>query len=397
MIRSFDEILSDLLQAVLAKTPFTNVNVGGGLRGILESLAAGLAGLYELVRTVSGALFIQTARGTWLDLKAREVGVRRLVAKPARLRLTFSRGTPAALDTLIPAGTIVRSRRDLNGVSVRFLTDTDVTLTTGQTAVVATATAEQAGIVGNVGPGTVTLIVTPISGIEAVTNVDVGTASHLIEEGADAESDRAFRERAIGKWDTLGVGGTRGAYRTWALSVPGVKAVMVLDDAPYGPGTVGVVVLGTDGAPTPQLLADVAAYIRPRQPLTAQLVVSGATITPISLALTVWRYATADEATLDEDVRRALQEYSDGLQLGEGLVRARLVAAVMAVDGVYNVVVDAPAADVPATPREYLDVDATQAALTHRVKGRSYQDRHPVPAGEPVTIIEPIDKSEWSL
>lgn len=396
-MKSFDELLADLLSAVLAKTPFTNLNPGAALRGILEALASGLAGLYQLVRTVSGALFIQTAAGTWLDLKAREVGVRRLIAKQAQIRLTFGRSTPATQDTLIPAGTIVRSKKDAAGRSTRFLTDNDVTLQTGQSATYVTATAEAAGAAGNVGPATVTLIVTPISGIESVTNLDSEGIPYLAQEGADAESDRAFRERAIGKWDTLGVGGTRGAYHAWAMSVPGVQAAMVLDDAPYGPGTVGVVVLGTNGAPTSQLLDDVKAYIRPRQPLTAQLVVSSATITPVALALTVWRLATADAATVDAAVRLALQGYSDGLQLGEGLIRARLVAAVMAVDGVYNVTVDAPTADVAATPAEYLDVDAQAATLVHRVKGRTYQDRVQAPAGEVVPVIEPIDKTVWDF
>jgi uncharacterized phage protein gp47/JayE len=395
-MKTFDEILADLLQAVVAKTPFTNLNVGAGLRGILEAVASGIAGLYQLIRTASGALFIQTAEGTWLDLKAREVGVRRLSAKKARVRLTFGRGTPATQDTLIPAGTIVRSRRDAHGRSLRFVTDTDVTLVTGQSSVVVIATAEEAGTLGNVGPGTITLIVTPVSGIETVINQDVGALPHLVEEGADPESDRAFRERAILKWDTLGVGGTRGAYQAWALSVPGVKAAMVLDDAPYGPGTVGLVVLGTDGVPTPQLLSDVAAYVRPRQPLTAQLTVTGAMVAQIPLSLTLWRFATADEATVDAAVRQALQTYSDGLQLGEGLVRARLVAAVMAVDGVYNVTVDAPTADLPATPIEYLDIDAAAATLVHRVKGRSYQE-HGQAGGEAVPVVPAIDKTEWSF
>lgn len=396
-MKTFDEVLADLLQAVLTKTPFTNLNVGAGLRGILEAVAFGIAGLYKLIRTASSALFVQTAEGTWLDLKVREVGIRRLNAKKARVRLTFGRGAPATQDTLIPAGTIVRSRKDAHGRSLRFVTDTDATLVTGQSSVVVTATAEEAGTIGNVGPGTISLIVTTVSGIETVINQDVGELSCLEEEGADPESDRALRERAILKWDTLGVGGTRGAYQAWALSVPGVKAAMVLDDAPYGPGTVGLVVLGTDGVPTPQLLSDVATYVRPRQPLTAQLTVTGAVVAEVPLSLTIWRFATADEATVDASVRGALQTYSDALQLGEGLVRARLVAAVMAVDGVYNVTVDAPTADLPATPIEYLDIDALVATLVHRVKGRSYQDRRQAPEGEAEPATPAIDKTEWSF
>ena len=187
-MKTFDEILADLLQAVVAKTPFTNVNVGAGLRGILEAVASSIAGLYQLIRTVSSALFVQTAEGTWLDLKVREVGVRRLAAKKARVRLTFGRSMPATQDILIPAGTLVRSRRDAHGRSLRFATDTDVTLVTGQSSVVVMATAEEAGTLGNVGPGAISLIVTTVSGIETVVNQDVGELSYLVEEGAAPRS-----------------------------------------------------------------------------------------------------------------------------------------------------------------------------------------------------------------
>ena len=136
--------------------------------------------------------------------------------------------------------------------------------------------------------------------------------------------------------------------------------------------------------------------MHPRQPLTAQLTVTGAVVAQIPLSLTIWRFATADEATVDAAVRQSLQTYSDGLQLGEGLIRARLVAAVMAVDGVYNVTVDAPTADLPATPIEYLDIDAAAATLVHRVKGRSYQE-HSQAGGETIPVVPAIDKTEWSF
>ena len=396
MTKTFDEILADLLAQLTAKTRFTNLNPSAAIRGILEAVAIAVAGLHQLVKTVSGALFVQTASGGWLDLKAREVGVKRMAGRKARLWLTFSRVTPAVSDVLIPAGTCVRSRKDAAGQSLRFFTEADATIATGQTSTHVVAAAEQIGTASNVGPGTVTLLVTSVSGVEAVINEDWGGAGYLVTEGSDPESDAAFRERAIGKWDTLGVGGNRVAYQTWALSVEGVKAAMVLDDAPYGPGTVGVVVLGDAGPPTPQLLQDVADYIRPRKPLTAVVEVSGAAITQVDLSLTVTRFANADEATVDAAVRLALAAFGDALQLGESLVLARGIAAVMAVDGVYSVEFAAPAASVPATPAEYLNLGTV--TIAHQVKRRTYHDSAVGGSlGETVTDIGTIDQSQWSL
>lgn len=394
-MKTFDDILSDLMTAVVARTPFTNLNVGAGLRGILEAIAQGIAGLYELVRTVSGGLYVTTATGTWLDLRAREVGMQRLAGRAARLRLSFYRNTPATGDILIPAGTIVRSKKDTLGRSVRFVTEADGTLLEGGDAVTIVAAAEAVGTQGNVGPKTVTQIVTPISGIDGVTNEDDGPDLYLVTEGADPETDLALRERTIAKWDTLGVGGNRTAYHQWAMSVAGVQAAMVLDDAPYGPGTVGVVVLGTAGTPTPELLLEVKEYIRPRQPLTAVVEVTGAVVTEVPLSLLVTVLANADRDTVNANVEAALVAFGNALQLGESLVLARLVAAVMAVDGVYNAQFSLPAEDRAAAPAEYLNIGTI--TIVNEVKRRSYLDTAISGTGGETGEIPVIDQSRWTL
>lgn len=396
MMKTFDEILSGLLSDLTAKTPFTNLNPSAAIRGIMEALAIAIAGLYQLLKMVSGALFIQTAMGGWLDLKAREVGVKRLVGQKARLWITYSRSNPATADILIPAGSCVRSRKDAYQKSYRFFTEEDVTILTGQMDVHVVAAAEAVGTDYNVGPGAVTVSVTSIAGVDAITNQDWGGKSYMVQEGSDQETDQAFRERAITKWDTLGVGGNRMAYYNWAMSVEGVKAAMVLDDAPYGPGTVGVVILGDAGQPTAQLLEDVKDYIAPRKPLTAVVEVSGATITEIALNLLVTRFASADEATVEADVTVALTDFGNALKLGEGFVLARLISAVMAVDGVYNVDFTAPDDDVLAAPAEYLNISSINIA--HATKRRSYQDAAiETGLGEAVTEIDAIDQDQWSF
>ena len=368
MIKSFSEILDDLMSELVVRTPFTNLNPSTAIRGLLEVIAKVIADLYRLVKTVMKQSFVQTATGTWLDLKVREMGIIRRPAIKTRVYLTFSCNTPAAQNITIPIGTICKSQKDSNGGDYRFITIEEVILEEDQNSVQVIAEAELPGKDWNVGQETITRMVTRITGIIAVTN----GAGYLIREGSDHESDEQLRQRAITKWETLGLGGTRVAYRNWALSVPGVIAASVLDDFPFGPGTVGVVILSENGIPSADLINEVHQYIKARKPLTADVRILAPEIRLIDLDLEVIRFANADQAIVESGVREAIDSYSGRLQLGEGLIIARLINEIMDVPGVYSLQVKAPSQDVNVSVDQFLVFD--QINVTHRIKGRAYQD-----------------------
>ena len=368
MIKSFSEILDDLMSELVERTPFTNLNPSAAIRGLLEVIAKVVSDLYGLVKTVMQQSFVQTATGSWLDLKVREMGITRKSALKTKVYLTFSSNTPAAQNILIPAGTICKSQKDSGGNEYRFITIEEAVLEEGQASVQVIAEAELPGRAWNVGQDTITRMVTRRTGIQAVTN----GAGFLIREGSGSETDEQLRERAISKWETLGLGGTRGAYRNWALSVPGVIAASVLDDFPFGPGTVGVVVLGEDGTPSAELINEVYQYIKARKPLTADVRILAPEIRSIDLDLEVIRFADADQATVETCVREAIEAYSGRLQLGEGLIIARLINEIMDVLGVYNLKVNSPQQDINVSVDQFLVFD--QVAITHRIKDRAYQD-----------------------
>ena len=62
----------------------------------------------------------------------------------------------------------------------------------------------------------------------------------------------------------------------------------------------------------------------------------------------------------------------DRLQLGEGLILARLIDRVMDVNGVYNVRIILPTNDIPIGVDRFLVIGGVE--IDHRIKGRSYQD-----------------------
>ena len=368
MIKSFSEVLDDMMSELVVRTPFTNLNPSAAIRGLLEVIAKVIADLYGLVKTVMQQSFVQTATGSWLDLKVREMGIFRKVAIKTKVYLTFTCQSPAAQNITIPAGTICKSQKDSGGNDYRFITTEETVLEEGQTSVQVVAEAELPGKSWNVGQDSITRMVTRVTGIHAVTN-GVG---FLIREGSDPESDEQLRERAITKWETLGLGGTRGAYRNWALSVPGVIAASVLDDFPFGPGTVGVVILGENGAHSAELINEVHQYIKARKPLTADVRILSPDIQSIDIDLEVIRYADAARETVETVVREAVDNYSNRLQLGEGLILARLINEIMDVPGVYNLKVNTPEQDINVPVDQFLVFD--QITIVHRIKGRAYQD-----------------------
>jgi len=156
------------------------------------------------------------------------------------------------------------------------------------------------------------------------------------------------------------------------LSVPGVIAASVLDDFPFGPGTVGVVILGENGAPTAELINEVHQYIKARKPLTADVRILAPDIQTIDIDLEVIRYADAAQEIVETGVREAIDNYSSHLQLGEGLIIARLINEIMDVPGVYNLKVNTPEQDIHVQVDQFLLFD--QITIAHRIKGRVYQD-----------------------
>lgn len=348
----------------------TNLNPGGVFRTLLEMSLQGVADLYKLLAEVAPQGFAGTASGPWLDLKAQEVGITRNPARKTEGLVTFFR-TDAAGQVQIPAGTVVRTEAGASGEYLRYLTSVDAVLPDGALEVVVPVLAEFPGAQYNVGEGLITVLVTNIPGVEGVRN----DAGWITSEGADEEDDESLRQRYFLRWSELSLGGTRQAYISWARSVPGVRDVAVDDNFPRGQGTVDVIITGTAGPPSQALIDEVQAYVDQRRPVTANVLVKAPTAQPVDVTLTVWIPAdTGEVAAVQADVEAAvralfgLQEV-DGiaaLRIGEDLLRARLVAIVMARQHVVNVDVASPAADV-AIPVDGLATLGTLSITVLRV------------------------------
>jgi uncharacterized phage protein gp47/JayE len=343
----------------------------GVLRGLIELWAWGLYALYQFLFAILKQGFPESATGAWLDLHSAQVGVARRSTTKASGTVIFSRSGTSG-NVPIPAGRIVRTLPDGAGTVYRYVTDADAVLPAGQTSVAVPVTAEEYGAASNVVVGSITELSTVVQGIESVTN----TSDWLTSEGADAETDAPLRERYFLRWMEAN-GCTKYAYRSWALRVPGVIAVAILDQHPRGQGTVDVVVKGAAGLPTQALLDAVAAEIAPEAPINDDWLVKAPV--PVSVAVVAHLELvpdTGDAAAVTAAAEARLRalftdptavEHVSPLQIGEDLPLTRLTGTVMYVSGIKSVVWTSPPGDI-VVPGDGLAVLAS-LALTSSYAG----------------------------
>jgi phage-related baseplate assembly protein len=340
------------------------VNLNRGLiRSLLELFADGHTRLYEYLRNLLPQAFGHTATGDWLRmLHAPAVGITPITKTKASGYITFTR-TETTGNVNIPASRIVKTKPDGTGQVYRFVTKIATVIPDGSTSVDVLAEAEEYGSASNVAAGMITEIVTYIPGVDGVTNA----SGWLVTEGVDDETDESLQNRYILAWKSIN-GATKAAYESWVRSISGVADVFILDQHPRGQGTVDVVVGGTGGAPTQNLLDAVAAIIEENRPINDDVEVYGVTMVQVDveaeLELTGGVASVIEDAA--ETALRTLFDVNDGLAIGEDATRDRIVAAIMSSSRyIKRVTLTTPSEDVEISSYERAELGTiTIASVT---------------------------------
>lgn len=326
----------------------TRLNLNKGIaRGIIELFAWGLWQLYNFLDVIHRQAIPRESTGEWLDLHAAQVDETRKGATKARGNVLFLRGEQTG-NIRIPAGRIVRTKPDGTGAIYRYVTDELAVLPDDAESVAVPATAEEYGQSSNASVGQICELVTPVEGISGVTNA----ADWLIEEGADEESDVSLQRRYELAWRAQ-AGVTRAAYEAAALSVAGVVDVYVADRHPRGEGTVDVVVQGTAGIPTANLLADVRAALDAAIVINHDLLVKAPEPVNVSVKAVLELISGDAESTQAEAENWMRAMFSSGddpdiprFSIGKDVVRDRLASGIVGLSGVKRIRWESPAADV---------------------------------------------------
>lgn len=318
--------------------------------------------------TIAAAL-PQYSFGEYLDDHAELRQVGRLTATVAAGTVVF-RGTPGKV---ISAGAVVGVEpEDPDAAAPQFVTRETVTIAeSGEVEALASAT--EPGIASNVASDAIQALITPVEGVESLTNPlpFVG--------GTETESDSALKGRVLESFSGVAVA-NQAYYRRIALQQPGVGRATVISN-PEGPGTIEIIIATANGGPvSPEIVTSFQALIDPTPGKGAGLGQVGATISVTTAEVLEVPFAAqvdpevgysldgaAGTAPLRAAIVAAVAAYVRTIPPGGEIVLARVLARIIGVTGVHDVdgvTIDGVAENfaIPASPPRTATVGA--ATLT---------------------------------
>lgn len=300
----------------------------------LYALAAELQSLLMQADWVLDQSFPQTAQGTYLDYHAETRGITRGAAEKAAGVIRF-----AAADKVTAACPIEKGTVCMTAEGVRFETTEDAAIAVGSQWVDVPAQAAEAGAVGNVIAGTVTLLSAMPVGVVQCTN------PAAFSGGCDAESDEALRGRVLASYQRLPNGANAAYYEQEAMRYPGVAAAKAVGRA-RGIGTVNVVIATHAGVPDAALLAAVETDLQKKREIAVGVKVLAPAVETVAVTAALKVAPGYTFAEVKAGAQSALEALFTGELLGKSVTTARLLTLLCGVEGVENVHLTAPAADV---------------------------------------------------
>ena len=300
----------------------------------LYALAAELQSLLMQADWVLDQSFPQTAQGTYLDYHAETRGITRGAAEKAAGVIRF-----AAADKVTAACPIEKGTVCMTAEGVRFETTEDAAIAVGSQWADVPAQAAEAGAGGNVIAGTVTLLSAMPVGVVQCTN------PAAFSGGCDAESDEALRRRVLASYQRLPNGANAAYYEQEAMRYPGVAAAKAVGRA-RGIGTVNVVIATHAGVPDAALLAAVETDLQKKREIAVDVKVLAPTVETVAVTAALKAAPGYTFAEVKAGAQSALEALFTGELLGKSVTTARLLTLLCGVEGVENVHLTAPAADV---------------------------------------------------
>ena len=187
-----------------------------------------------------------------------------------------------------------------------------------------------------------------IAALFGVTRFTLVPADEVLGIPAVMESDADFRRRMVLAPEGYSVAGPEGAYVFHALSAD--EDVLDASAISPAPGEVLVSVLSRTGSgeATPELLAAVDTFVsdETRRPLTDFVTVQSAEIIEYAVNATLTTFSGPDGSVVLSTAEASLAAYVEAShRLGRDITRSGIFAA-LHVEGVQNVVLTSPAADI---------------------------------------------------
>lgn len=341
--KSFATLVQDIAAGIQGRaSDLIDFTVGSPLRAIAEGVSSILLWMQSLILRVLAATRAATSTGSDLDTWMADFGLTRIAAVAATGNVTFARFTASTSAPFIPVGAQLRTSDGSQTYTVIADTTNSAysatlggyTLASGVTSVSVLVQADTAGAAGNVSAGAITQMLTPVPGVDTVSNPSP------LASGADAESDAAFRTRfqayilGLSRGDLYGV-----EYALSAMQV-GLQYEIIEGQDPGGATDYGFFFIVADdgsGSPSSTFLNNVYAAVNAVRPLGIRFGVIGPTLVTANWAMTVTVASGYTASSVQSAVQTTIAAKINALGLGAGLPITQLASWAYAVPGVASV------------------------------------------------------------
>ena len=304
-----------------------DLSIGSVLRALLEACASAALWLQWLILQVLSMTRAATSNGPDLDTWMADFSLTRLAGSQAVGSVTFSRYT-VGIATVVPVGAVVNttdgtqsflvvaqgSNPAWNGSNGYGLAPTIVSVTVPVKAVTA-------GMAGNVQPGTIGLLASPIPGIDTVANIAA------LSGGLDAEADAALRIRFQLYINSRSLA-TAGAVEFAIASVQqGLRYVVLENVDTLGdplPGNFYVVVDDGTGSPPFSLITAASAAIEAVRPIGSTYSVGGPVVVGATVAMGLTTSNPLTKTQVATQIQQNVWNCISGLPIGGTLAVSKI-------------------------------------------------------------------------
>jgi uncharacterized phage protein gp47/JayE len=361
--QSFATIVGNAVTAVQgASKQLIDMTVGSVLRSFIEAVAALALWLQGIALQIASLTRFATSNGADADSWAADYGFVRLAAQVASGAVMFARFTPTA-QALVPVGTVVQTADGSQKYSV--VADTAqpsynatlgaYVLGAGVSSITATVQSLISAAAANAQAGFINTLGGALPGVDTVTNTLNFT------NGADPESDAAFRARFITYIASLSKA-TKAAIGNAITSIQQGVVYTLTEGFTYaGAAQLGyfyVVVDDGSGTPSGTFLSTVSNAIDVVRPVGSTFGVFAPVLVTANVAMTLTSGTGYVHATVVAQVIAALQAYINTLAIGATLPFTKLASvafgASAGVTNVTGITLNGGTADLTATIQQVI-------------------------------------------
>ena len=254
--------------------------------------------LLRLARTILNNQFLRHAEGRWLELKAADFSKFRKAATRTQGYVTLVRSDYGQALT-VTKGHMFKTAPDINGDELVYYTLEDTVIQAGQAEGSVLVEAEAAGARYNVSEDQIRVSMIYLEGVSQVTN----RQGWIYSEGADEESEAGLRSRTLSSWEELSTNTTSAKLKAAVEAIPGVMCAYIDDQHPRGQGPVDVIVVGTAGEASEELVRKAQAAADQLKDNYEDYLAKSGTITYQDVDITLYLKQGAGVTDVEETAR----------------------------------------------------------------------------------------------